>query len=43
MAKPVVLKMFADTAVDLNCVNDSHVSNIAYKMHLCFPPLHLIP
>jgi len=23
--------------------NDSHVSNIAYKMHLYFPPLHLIP
>jgi hypothetical protein len=29
--------------VDLNSVNDSHVSNIAYKMHLCFPPLPLIP
>jgi hypothetical protein len=27
---------------NLNSVNDSHVSNIAYKMHLCFAPLHLI-
>jgi hypothetical protein len=37
-------KCFAELEqVDLNSVNDSHVSNIAYKMHLYFPPLHLIP
>jgi hypothetical protein len=27
---------------NLNAVNDSHVSNLAYKMHLCFAPLRLI-
>jgi len=26
-----------------NSVNHSHVSNIAYKMHLSFAPLRLIP
>src|SRR5205814_149102 len=29
--------------VDLDPVNDSHVSNIAYKIHLCFAPLRSIP
>ena len=33
-------KCFAETGTSLN---DSHVSHIAHKMHLCFAPLRLIP